>query len=170
MHLSKKNKSKKISSKDTTSIPTTCNLFSYLRYKNNFTESELNNTNEMVRRVFSLENATPKEILKYRISQAVKKYQTSLLDHGSAAIQCASMSEKIILMMQHIKKYPKDTTAARSLVELIQKRRNMLDYLMRTDYHRYKWICVDYGIPETTSKTAHHKTDFKLFINPSRGL
>jgi F0F1-type ATP synthase gamma subunit len=29
---------------------------------------------------------------------------------------------------------------------------------------------VDYGIPETTSKTAHHKTDFKLFINPSRGL
>ncbi len=124
----------------------------------------------MVKRVFSLENATPKEILKYRISQAVKKYQTSLLDHGSAAIQCASMSEKIILMMQHVKKYPKDTTAARSLVELIQKRRNMLDYLMRTDYHRYKWICVDYGIPETTSKTTLHKTDFKLFINPSRGL
>lgn len=97
-------------------IRITCKVFPHLRYKNNFSEAELKNTNEMVRRVFSLENATPKEILKFRISEAVKKYQTSLLDHGSAAVQCASMSEKVILMMQHVKKYPKDTTAARSLV------------------------------------------------------
>jgi ribosomal protein S15P/S13E len=73
-------------------------------------------------------------------------------------------------MMQHIKKYPKDKMSARSLVKLIQKRRTMLDYLQRTDYHRYKWVCMDYGIPEETSKHSHHKTDFKLFINPSRGL
>lgn len=112
----KKNKSRKISSKVTTLIRITCKVFPHLRYKNNFSEAELKNTNEMVRRVFSLENATPKEILKFRISEAVKKYQTSLLDHGSAAVQCASMSEKVILMMQHVKKYPKDTTAARSLV------------------------------------------------------
>lgn len=58
----------------------------------------------------------------------------------------------------------------RSLVELIQKRRNMLDYLQRTDYHRYKWICTDYGIAEETPKNSHHKTDFKLFMNPQRGL
>lgn len=46
----------------------------------------------------------------------------------------------------------------------------MLDYLMRTDYHRYKWICVDYGIPEVTSKNGTHKTDFQLFMNPWKGL
>lgn len=40
-------------------IPITCNSFNNLRYKNNFTESEFNNSNEMVKRVFSLENATP---------------------------------------------------------------------------------------------------------------
>ena len=57
------------------------------------------------------------------------------------------MSEKIILMMQHIKKYPNDKNAARALVKLVQKRRNMLDYLMKTDFHRYRWICSDYGIP-----------------------
>lgn len=72
--------------------------------------------------------------------------------------------------MLHIKKYPNDTKSARKLVELIQKRRNMLDYLMRTDYHRYRWVCVDYGIPEQAPKHAHHKTDFRLVINPSRGL
>lgn len=73
-------------------------------------------------------------------------------------------------MMQHIKKYPNDTKSSRSLVKLIQKRRNMLDYLMRTDYHRYKWICVDYGIPDVAPKNAHHKTDFQLFMNPWKGL
>jgi small subunit ribosomal protein S15 len=49
-------------------------------------------------------------------------------------------------MMQHIKKYPKDKMTGRALVKLIQKRRNMLDYLQRTDFHRYKWVCTDYGI------------------------
>lgn len=73
-------------------------------------------------------------------------------------------------MMQHIKKYPNDKKSARKLVQLIQKRRNMLDYLMRTDYHRYKWICLDYGIPEEHPKNSHHMTDFKLFMNPWRGL
>lgn len=51
-------------------------------------------------------------------------------------------------MMQHVKKYPKDMKAARSLVQLVQKRRRMLEYLRRTDYHRYKWVCLDYGIPD----------------------
>lgn len=73
-------------------------------------------------------------------------------------------------MIQHIKKYPKDTKAARSLVKLIQKRRTMLDYLMRTDYHRYKWICVDYGIGEERGKNYLHKSDFQMFMNPWKGL
>jgi small subunit ribosomal protein S15 len=73
-------------------------------------------------------------------------------------------------MMQHIKKYPNDVNAARGMVKLVQKRRNMLDYLMRTDYHRYKWVCTDYGIPDAAPKHAHHKTNFHLVINPSRGL
>lgn len=73
-------------------------------------------------------------------------------------------------MMQHIKKYPNDTKSSRSLVQLIQKRRTMLDYLMRTDFHRYKWICMDYGIPETPSKESLHKNDFQLFMNPWKGL
>ena len=71
-----------------------------------------------------------------------------MLDCGNAAIQCAIMSERIILQMMHIKKYPKDKMAGRRLNELIQKRRIMLNYCARTDYHRYKWVCVDYGIPE----------------------
>ena len=60
-------------------------------------------------------------------------------------------------MMSHIKKYPKDKKTAIALTQLIQKRRNMLNYCMRTDYHRYKWVCVDYGIPDEHPINAHHK-------------
>ncbi len=51
------------------------------------------------------------------------------------------------MMVLHAKRFPKDYKTARALTKVIQKRRNMLDYLMRTDYHYYKWVCADYGIP-----------------------
>ena len=71
--------------------------------------------------------------------------------------------------MMHTKKYPRDVKAGRSLNYLIDQRRKMLDYLARTDYHRYKWVCIDYGIPEVPPKTAHHKTNFRNRSNPTTG-
>jgi small subunit ribosomal protein S15 len=124
----------------------------------------------MVKRAFSLENAAPREILNYRIEQAIKKYQRNLLDHGSAAIQCAIMSENIILLMSHVNKYPKDKRAGRFLTKLIQKRRTMLNYCMRADYHRYKWVCVDYGIPDQHSKISNHKSSYGKFYNAIQGI
>jgi ribosomal protein S15P/S13E len=49
--------------------------------------------------------------------------------------------------MIHVKKYPRDKKAGRYLSQLIDQRRNMLNYLMKTDYHKYQWVCADYGIP-----------------------
>jgi ribosomal protein S15P/S13E len=59
--------------------------------------------------------------------------------------------------MSHVNKYPKDKRAGRFLTELIQKRRKMLSHCMRTDYHRYKWVCVDYGIPDQHPKNSTHR-------------
>lgn len=103
--------------------------------------------------------------MQYRKQQAIKKYQRNLLDHGSPAIQCALMSEEIILLMNHVTRYPKDKRAGRFLTKLIQKRRNMLNYCMRKDYHRYKWVCVDYGIPDVHPKNSHHMTSWERFYN-----
>lgn len=100
---------------------------------------------------------------------AVKKYQKNVLDHGSAAIQCAIFSEKIIFMMNHVKQYPKDFKAGRALTELVQKRRTMLNYCIRSDYHRYKWVCVDYGIPDVHPKNAHHKESWGRQFNQISG-
>lgn len=41
----------------------------------------------------------------------------------------------------------------------------MLDYLMRKDYHRYEWICTDYGIPIVFPRNAHHVRNWGLRDN-----
>lgn len=134
-----------------------CNIDKDFRYKNSFTAEELRNSPEEVKRVFRLENATPSEILKFRIDQAVKKYQKHFSDHGSPGVQCAAMSERVILLMMHTKKYPHDTKAARYLTKLLDQRRKMLTYLSARDYHRYVWICSDYGIPQVHAGKTHNK-------------
>lgn len=61
-------------------------------YFNNYTVDEMENANEMVKRVFKVENSTPGEVLKYKIERAVQKFQKSPTDCGGAAVQCAVMS------------------------------------------------------------------------------
>ena len=68
----------------------------------------------------------------------------------------------------HVKKYPKDTKAARYLTRLLDQRRNMLDYLVNKDYHRYQWVCSDYGIPQTHTQKAIHRRDFGIRENVGR--
>ena len=94
------------------------------------------------------------------------------MDCGGAAVQCtvpsyvgAVMSEKIVVLMAHIKRFPQDAKAGRSLTYLIQKRRTMLNYLMRTDYHYFRWVCSDYAIPQDFPINAHHKTNFRCKKN-----
>jgi hypothetical protein len=67
--------------------------------------------------------------------------------------------------MMHVKKYPHDTKGGRYLTRLLDQRRHMLDYLMRTDYHRYEWICTDYGIPIVFPRNAHHVRNWGLREN-----
>ena len=130
----------------------------------------MKDASESVKRVFSLGNATPREILKYRISEAVKKYQNNINDHGSAGVQCAAMSERIVLLMMHVKKYPQDKKAGRYLTQLISERRDMLNYLMRKDYHKFEWICLDYGLPVVHPRNAQHVRDKAIFENTYRKI
>ena len=139
-------------------------------YLHGVSAEELRDSTEEVKRVFRAENATPNEILKNKLLGAVKKFQKSPLDTGSAGVQCACMSERIIVVMSHCKQFTRDTKAGRYLEYLIQKRRTMLNYLMRTDYHYYKWVCMEYAIPEVFPANAHHLTNFRGQKNGTAGI
>ena len=85
-------------------------------------------------------------------------------------MQCACMSEKIIVCLNHCKQHAQDKKAGRYLRYLIEKRRTMLNYLMITDYHYYKWVCMEYAIPEVFPRNAHHENNFRGQKNGAAGI
>jgi len=56
------------------------------------------------------------------------------------------MTRRIEYISQHLKTNRKDYNSERSLVKLVGKRRNLLDYLMKKDILRYRAIVKDLGL------------------------
>ena len=61
-------------------------------------------------------------------------------DTGSAEGQIALFTHRINHLSIHLKKNPKDFNTERSLVRMVGKRKNILDYLKNKDINRYRSI------------------------------
>ena len=68
------------------------------------------------------------------------KYGKSNSDTGSPEAQIALFSYRISHLTEHLKKNRKDYTTARSLTQLVGKRRALLNYLYDRDIERYRAI------------------------------
>lgn len=67
-------------------------------------------------------------------------------DTGSAEGQIALFTFRINHLTEHLKGNRKDFNTERSLINLVGKRRRLLDYLKKTDIERYRAIIVELGI------------------------
>ena len=74
------------------------------------------------------------------------KYGKSNTDTGSPESQVALFSYRINHLTEHVKKNKKDVVTRRSLLRLVGKRRQMLDYLQKTDIERYRKIIKELGL------------------------
>ena len=61
-------------------------------------------------------------------------------DTGSVEGQVALFTYRIEHLSKHLKRNPKDFNTERSLVQMVGKRRNLLDYLKAKDIERYRAI------------------------------
>ncbi|NLX41027.1 MAG: 30S ribosomal protein S15 [Bacteroidales bacterium] len=68
------------------------------------------------------------------------KYGKSNVDTGSPESQVALFSYRIAHLTEHLKRNRKDHNTQRSLLRLVGKRRQLLDYLKETDIERYREI------------------------------
>lgn len=75
-----------------------------------------------------------------------KKHGKSAKDTGSTEGQIALFTYRINHLTGHLKKNQKDFNTERSLVKLVGKRRNLLDYLMKKDIERYRAIVKELGL------------------------
>ena len=59
-------------------------------------------------------------------------------DTGSADVQIAVLTERINHLTEHLKAHVKDHSSRRGLLQLVARRRGLLDYLKRTAAPRYQ--------------------------------
>ena len=72
--------------------------------------------------------------------EVFKENGSSKKDTGSSEGQIALFTHRINHLSQHLNKNPKDFNTERSLVKLVGKRKNLLDYLKNKDINRYRAI------------------------------
>ena len=76
----------------------------------------------------------------------IDQYATKPGDTGSPEVQVAVLSDRISYLTEHFKTHVKDNHSRRGLLKLVSQRRQLLDYLKRTDEGRYKTLIEKLGI------------------------
>ena len=76
----------------------------------------------------------------------ISKYAINDKDTGSAEVQIALLTSNIVKLQDHFKEHKKDQHSRRGLIRMVNQRRKLLDYLIKTDSNRYKKIVADLGL------------------------
>ena len=72
--------------------------------------------------------------------EIISKYATKEGDTGSPEVQIAILTYRINTLNEHLKANTHDHHSRRGLLKMVGHRRNLLNYLMRTDIERYRDI------------------------------
>ena len=67
----------------------------------------------------------------------VQNHRLHTKDTGSPEVQIAILTERIKLLTEHLKRFPKDKHSRQGLIKMVNDRRRHLNYLMRKDRTRY---------------------------------
>jgi small subunit ribosomal protein S15 len=81
-----------------------------------------------------------------RKAEVIKTHAKKEGDTGSPEVQVGILSERINNLTEHFKKHVKDNHSRRGLLKLVSQRRQLLDYLKRSDEGRYKVLIQKLGI------------------------
>ena len=81
-----------------------------------------------------------------RKAEVIKSYAKKPGDTGSPEVQVAILSERINNLTEHFKSHVKDNHSRRGLLKMVGQRRQLLDYLRRTNEASYKSLIEKLGI------------------------
>lgn len=85
-------------------------------------------------------------LAKERKSELIDSYRLHDSDTGSPQVQIAILSERITYLTEHFKTHAKDHHSRRGLLQLVGRRRRLLDYLKGRDTERYASLIKRLGI------------------------
>jgi len=88
----------------------------------------------------------PMPVLKEQKAALISDYRRSESDTGSPEVQVAVLSRRIEQLTEHLKTHAKDHHSRRGLLQMVGRRRRLLDYLRREDVTRYRDLIQRLGL------------------------
>ena len=85
-------------------------------------------------------------LTKTKKAKVIKKTQLHDTDTGSAAVQVAILSERIVELTTHLKKNKKDNHSRRGLLQMVADRRSHLKYLEKKDPKVHKKLVKELSL------------------------
>jgi small subunit ribosomal protein S15 len=79
-------------------------------------------------------------------AEVVQQYRKHDGDTGSPEVQIAVLTNRITYLTEHFKLHKKDHHSRRGLLQLVGRRRRLLDYLRKVDDGRYRAVLDRLGI------------------------
>ena len=81
-----------------------------------------------------------------RKREVIQEYAREVNDSGSCEVQVAVLTTRIENLIGHFQNNPKDNHSRRGLLQMVSRRRKLLDYLKRTDANRYRALIGRLGL------------------------
>jgi small subunit ribosomal protein S15 len=78
--------------------------------------------------------------------QVMKDFGINKNDTGSSEVQVAILTERINNLSEHLKINKKDHHSRRGLLIMVNRRRNLLDYLKKTGQEKYENLIKRLGL------------------------
>lgn len=85
-------------------------------------------------------------LTKEKKQELIKEYGKSENNSGSTEAQIALLTERINDLNKHFQANPKDHHSRRGLLQMVGKRRRLLDYLRDNDIEKYRSLIKQLGI------------------------
>ena len=81
-----------------------------------------------------------------RKAELIQSYATKSGDTGSPEVQVALLSTQIEELSSHFQTHPKDHHSRIGLLKMVNKRRQLLEYLKNSDGDRYRALIERLGL------------------------
>ncbi len=78
--------------------------------------------------------------------EVIAKFGRSEGDTGSPEVQIALLTQRINHLTEHLKSHAKDHHSRRGLLQMVGRRKGLLDYLKSTDIEKYRKIIAELGL------------------------
>ena len=85
-------------------------------------------------------------ISKEKKQESIAAYGRTPQDTGSPEVQIALLTERITELTEHLKNNKKDHHSRRGLLKMVGQRRNLLEYLKKTNLESYRALIERLGL------------------------